>query len=69
MRITMIGTGYVGPNPGAGFADFGHEVVSLDKDPGEIERLNRGLMVVLRDVCRPREARAEGFDHVGVGRP
>ena len=42
MRVTMIGTGYVGLVSGACFADFGHEVVCVDKDPSKIERLNRG---------------------------
>ncbi len=42
MRVTMIGTGYVGLVSGACFADFGHEVVCVDKDPSKIERLHRG---------------------------
>ena len=42
MRIAMIGSGYVGLVSGACFADFGHEVCCVDKDPGKIEALNRG---------------------------
>jgi UDPglucose 6-dehydrogenase len=42
MRIAMIGTGYVGLVSGVCFSDFGHEVVCVDKDPGKIERLERG---------------------------
>jgi len=42
MRVAMIGTGYVGLVSGACFADFGHDVVCIDKDAGKIERLNRG---------------------------
>ena len=42
MRVAMIGTGYVGLVSGACFADFGHEVVCVDKDPSKIERLDRG---------------------------
>ncbi len=42
MRVAMIGTGYVGLVSGACFADFGHEVICIDKDPGKIERLNAG---------------------------
>ena len=46
MRITMIGTGYVGLVSGACFADFGHSVVCIDKDGGKIERLNAGEMPI-----------------------
>ncbi|ATQ43960.1 UDP-glucose dehydrogenase family protein [Caulobacter mirabilis] len=42
MRVTMIGTGYVGLVSGACFADFGHDVVCIDKDAGKIDRLNKG---------------------------
>jgi UDPglucose 6-dehydrogenase len=42
MRITMIGTGYVGLVSGACFADFGHHVTCVDKDAGKIEALHRG---------------------------
>ena len=41
MRVAMIGSGYVGLVSGACFADFGHTVVCIDKDPSKIERLNR----------------------------
>ena len=42
MRITMIGTGYVGLVSGACFADFGHVVTCVDKDVSKIDRLNAG---------------------------
>ena len=42
MRVTMIGTGYVGLVSGACFADFGHVVTCVDKDASKIERLRRG---------------------------
>jgi UDPglucose 6-dehydrogenase len=38
----MIGTGYVGLVSGACFADFGHEVVCVDKDKEKITALTRG---------------------------
>ena len=38
----MIGTGYVGLVSGACFADFGHEVVCVDKDKDKIAALTRG---------------------------
>ncbi|PAX06353.1 UDP-glucose dehydrogenase family protein [Sphingomonas lenta] len=46
MRITMIGSGYVGLVSGACLADFGHEVCCLDKDAGKIERLLAGKMPI-----------------------
>jgi len=42
MKITMIGSGYVGLVSGACFADFGHEVICVDADASKIERLKRG---------------------------
>ena len=42
MRVTMIGTGYVGLVSGACFADFGHTVTCVDKDASKIERLLKG---------------------------
>jgi UDPglucose 6-dehydrogenase len=46
MRVAMIGSGYVGLVSGACFADFGHHVVCVDKDPTKIERLNAGIMPI-----------------------
>ena len=46
MRITMVGAGYVGLVSGACFADFGHEVVCVDKDPAKIEALKAGRMPI-----------------------
>ncbi|UFS73385.1 UDP-glucose/GDP-mannose dehydrogenase family protein [Tardiphaga sp. 37S4] len=42
MRIAMIGTGYVGLVSGACFADFGHNVICVDKDSSKIDALLRG---------------------------
>ncbi|MDE2301276.1 MAG: UDP-glucose/GDP-mannose dehydrogenase family protein [Sphingomonadales bacterium] len=46
MKIAMVGSGYVGLVSGACFADFGHDVVCIDKDPAKIARLNDGLMPI-----------------------
>lgn len=46
MRITMIGSGYVGLVSGACFADFGHQVVCVDKDARKIEKLEQGEMPI-----------------------
>ncbi|VXC90423.1 UDP-glucose dehydrogenase family protein [Sphingomonas sp. AX6] len=42
MRIVMIGSGYVGLVSGACFADFGHDVVCVDKDATKVDKLNAG---------------------------
>ncbi|MFK8252342.1 UDP-glucose dehydrogenase family protein [Ancylobacter terrae] len=46
MRVTMVGTGYVGLVSGACFADFGHEVVCVDRDAAKIHALERGIMPI-----------------------
>jgi UDPglucose 6-dehydrogenase len=46
MRVTMIGSGYVGLVSGACFADFGHEVVCVDKDQRKIDALLAGKMPI-----------------------
>jgi UDPglucose 6-dehydrogenase len=46
MKIAMIGSGYVGLVSGACFADFGHEVICVDKDEGKIARLNANIMPI-----------------------
>ncbi len=42
MRITMIGTGYVGLVSGVCFADFGHDVTCVDKVSEKIKMLEAG---------------------------
>ena len=42
MQIGMVGTGYVGLVSGTCFAEFGIEVVCLDKDESKIARLEKG---------------------------
>ena len=46
MKITMIGAGYVGLVSGVCFADFGHEVICIDKDAGKIEALVAGRIPI-----------------------
>jgi UDPglucose 6-dehydrogenase len=46
MRVTMIGTGYVGLVSGACFSEFGVDVTCVDKDAGKIEMLKRGEMPI-----------------------
>ena len=42
MRVAVLGSGYVGLVAGAGFADFGNDVVCADVDAAKVERLRRG---------------------------
>jgi UDPglucose 6-dehydrogenase len=42
MKITIVGTGYVGLVTGACLAEIGHDVFCVDVDPRKIEILNNG---------------------------
>ena len=42
MKVTVIGTGYVGLVSGACLADVGHRVLCLDVDPEKIKTLQSG---------------------------
>jgi len=46
LRIAMIGTGYVGLVSGACLADFGHQVICVDKDANKIASLAAGKMPI-----------------------
>src|SRR3984885_10979414 len=56
MRIAIIGSGYVGLVSGACMADFGHDVVCIDKDSAKIAALQRGELPIyepgLQDLVR-----------------
>lgn len=46
MKISVIGTGYVGLVTGACFAELGNEVLCVDNDPKKIALLKRGKMPI-----------------------
>jgi UDPglucose 6-dehydrogenase len=56
MRVAMIGAGYVGLVSGACIADFGHQVVCIDKDADRLATLQRGEIPIyepgLQDLVR-----------------
>ena len=46
MRVSVIGTGYVGLVAGAAFSHGGHDVTCVDIDAGKVERLKQGLLPI-----------------------
>jgi len=42
MKLTIIGTGYVGLVTGTCFAEVGHQVVCVDNDPAKVKLLQEG---------------------------
>jgi UDPglucose 6-dehydrogenase len=46
MRVSVIGTGYVGLVTGACLADIGHQVVCMDDDASKIEVLRKGSLPI-----------------------
>src|SRR5436190_3785755 len=43
MRLTMVGTGYVGLVTGVCFANTGNDVICLDVDAKKIDKLRQGV--------------------------
>ena len=42
MRVSIVGTGYVGLVSGVCLAEKGHQVVCVDVDRDKVDRINRG---------------------------
>ena len=49
MKVSILGTGYVGLVTGACLAEKGHEVVCVDIDASKVERINRGESPIFED--------------------
>ena len=43
MKVTIVGTGYVGLVSGVCLASVGHEIICIDKDPKIVEKINLGI--------------------------
>ncbi|MCI0366407.1 MAG: UDP-glucose/GDP-mannose dehydrogenase family protein [Phycisphaerales bacterium] len=52
MKLTMVGTGYVGLVTGACLANTGNDVICLDIDRPKIDRLNRGEVPIYEPSLR-----------------
>ncbi len=46
MKLTVVGTGYVGLVSGTGFANLGNDVICLDVNRGIIEKLKNGELTI-----------------------
>ncbi|RYM05485.1 UDP-glucose/GDP-mannose dehydrogenase family protein [Sporolactobacillus sp. THM7-7] len=46
MRITVIGTGYVGLVTGVALSEIGHVVTCIDVDPVKVEKLSQGIPTI-----------------------
>jgi UDPglucose 6-dehydrogenase len=46
MRISIVGSGYVGLVSGAGLSDVGHHVICMDIDQGRVDGLRNGVVPI-----------------------
>jgi UDPglucose 6-dehydrogenase len=71
MRIAIVGTGYVGLVSGACFAELGHQVTCVDKDPKKVAALRAGQMPIyepgLEDIVKNNVRRGRLLFTTSVG--
>ena len=49
MKVSIIGTGYVGLVTGACLAEKGHQIVCVDKDLGKVNKINQGISPIFEE--------------------
>jgi len=64
MRVCVVGTGYVGLVAGAGFAEFGNDVICADIDQDKIDRLHRGEIPIYEPGLQPLVERGVAGDRL-----
>ena len=62
MRVSIIGTGYVGLTTGVCFAWLGHEVTCVDTDQAKVDSLARGVPTIYEPYLE--QFMAEARDHI-----
>lgn len=53
MKISVVGTGYVGLVSGTCLAHLGHDVVCVDVDAAKVEKINRGIPPIYENDLEP----------------
>ena len=65
MRVSIIGSGYVGTTVAACFADLGHEVINVDIDAAIVDTINAGTAPIHEAGLPERVAEHAGPDGTG----
>jgi UDPglucose 6-dehydrogenase len=63
LRLSVIGTNYLGATHAAGMAEFGHQVIGVDIDQDRVKTLNAGQAHIFEVGLEPLLA-----THTGSGR-
>jgi UDPglucose 6-dehydrogenase len=53
MKISVLGTGYVGLVSGVCLAEKGHQVVCVDIDPQKVAQTNQGIPIIFENGLEP----------------
>jgi UDPglucose 6-dehydrogenase/GDP-mannose 6-dehydrogenase len=49
MKVSIIGTGYVGLVTGVCLAEKGHQMICVDKDPNKVRKINQGISPIFEE--------------------